>query len=291
MLWRITLDLAFRVAAVTGQGKRTGGVAGLFVSIRGALRVTILYLRRSWVSGPGVGPAPATASRMKSTRTSRLPSLQRTMEAMWPTKKTPQPEHHELNEDDEKTKDECDVERCLKLVMMDFDSSSHGSLENMKTEQENRALCKIDSEKPKPTKKAAGKHNQKKCAKCMKLYYVVNILVEGCLMALVRQSLEHVDLLITKMELKGVTDRAVFQQYLQHGLTLSDKVDSFYQRQDRMYNAFKVCARMRHSKTAQDLIKQGFELLNEMRELNNKYQVSIDNFCNLMAESAGVEVN
>lgn len=116
-------------------------------------------------------------------------------------------------------------------------------------------------------------------------------LFKGCLMALVRQSLEHVDLLITKMELKGVTDRAVFHQYLQHGLTLSDKVDSFYQRQDRMYNAFKVCARMRHSKTAQDLIKQGFELLNEMRELNNKYQVSIDNFCNLMAESAGVEVN
>lgn len=110
-------------------------------------------------------------------------------------------------------------------------------------------------------------------------------------MALVKQSLEHVDLLITKMELKGVTDRATFSQYLQHGLTLSEKVESFYQRQDRMYNAFKICARMRHSKTAQDLIKQGFELLNEMRELNNKYQVSIDNFCNLMAENAGVEVN
>lgn len=109
-------------------------------------------------------------------------------------------------------------------------------------------------------------------------------------MALVRQSLEHVDLLITKMELKGVTDRATFHQYLQHGLTLSEKVENFYHRQDRMYNAFKVCAQMRHSKTSQDLIKQGFELLNEMRALNNKYQVSIDNFCNLMAENSGVPV-
>ncbi|XP_026276344.1 uncharacterized protein LOC113205094 [Frankliniella occidentalis] len=220
---------------------------------------------------------------------SHLPSfhLQRRMEAMWPLRKGSQPQHEQL--EDEKSKDDYDVERCLKLVMMDFNTEE--PLDDLKSVRVHTPMILKCKDKTKFSHFNHGqKHNQKKCAKCTRLYYVVNILVEGCLMALVRQSLEHVDLLITKMELKGVTDRATFHQYLQHGLTLSDKVENFYQHQDRMYNAFKVCARMRHSKTAQDLIKQGFELLNEMRELNNKYQVSIDNFCNLMAENAGVPV-
>lgn len=254
------------------------------------MRATILYLRRT--VAPGMS---GSGSKMGS----RLPNLhlQRRMEAMLhPPKKSPAEEDDEEEEEqlEEKSKEDYDVEHCLKLVMMDLNIniSVNDPSEDSKLNQTKNSYLKIanENEKSPHNDTAALKHNQKKCAKCTRLYYVVNILVEGCLMALVRQSLEHVDLLITKMELKGVTDRAIFLQYLQHGLTLSDKVDSFYQRQDRLYNAFKVCARMRHSKTAQDLIKQGFELLNEMRELNNKYQVSIENFCNLMAENSGVPI-
>lgn len=217
------------------------------------------------------------------------------MTAMWSTWKSPQSQELDNGEspeklDDEKTKEDYEIDQCLKLVMIDFRSSTDQLIESTNVVQLNSAAKHAKRSKNKTKSSSGQKHNQNKCARCTKLHYVVNILVEGCLMALVRQSLEHLDLLVTRMELAGVTDRAVYYQYLQHGMTLSEKVEKFYQRQDRMYDAFKVCARMRHAKTAQDMIKQGFQLLNEMRELNNKYQVSIDNFCNLMAEYAGVPV-
>lgn len=80
---------------------------------------------------------------------------------MWPTKKTSQPEHADIDDEDGKTKEDCDVERCLKLVMMDFNSSAHGSTENMKAEEENGIVYKKGNEKPKPAKKAVGQKHSK----------------------------------------------------------------------------------------------------------------------------------
>lgn len=85
---------------------------------------------------------------------------------MWPTRKTPQPQHQKVQE--EKAEDDYDVERCLKLVMMDFNPAINESPETMKLTQVISPVRKKIKDKAKSSLNIPGQKHSKRHFKLLR---------------------------------------------------------------------------------------------------------------------------